>query len=178
MGRKRRSEEQEDTDSSSPERLTRAERRQYGERSGALARRLLSLSDAELVGLPLPEAVREELVEARRIHSGGALRRHERRVAQVLRDEDLDDISAILDEGRRQSSEEARRFQRVEHWRERLLVEEGALEELRSIAPQIPPSELATLVADAKREREVGRPRGAGRELFRRLRAWLGADES
>lgn len=138
-----------------------------------LARKLLALSEAELAGAALPEAVQEELVEARRIHSHGALRRHERRLAQVLRDEDLDAVAAALDSRNRARAEDAQRFQRVEHWRERLLSSEGADAELVKLLPSVPPAELQALVEDAKQERDRGRPKGAGRVLFRRLREWL-----
>lgn len=155
------------------DRPTRAERRRYGERSGLLARKLLALSEAELEGLALPEGVLEELEEARRIRSPAALRRQERRLAQVLRDEDLDDVARVLDERQRQRAEDAQRFQRVEHWRERLLSSDEAVNELLSHAPHIDTAELQALVESARSERDGGRPKGAGRALFRRLREWL-----
>lgn len=161
----------------SRERPSHADRRRHGERSGVLARKLLSLSEAELEGIALPEHIKEELEEARRIKSGGALRRHERRLAQVLRDADLDEVAAALAEQERQRSEEARRFQRVELWRERLLVDDDAARELAAVVPDIAAGELTSLVDDARRERDVGRPRGASKALFRRLREWLAAAE-
>lgn len=154
-------------------RPTRAERRRHGERSGALARKLLALSEAELEGLSLPEAVVDELAEARRIHSAAALRRQERRLAQVLRDEDLDAVAAALEQRRREQAEEAQRFQRVEHWRERLLSSDDPLAELLALVPAVDERELRALVQDARQERDRGRPKGAGRTLFRRLREWL-----
>lgn len=138
-----------------------------------LARRLLALSEAELEGMALPEAVVEELEEARRIRSPAALRRHERRLAQVLRDDDLDAVAAALDARQRERAEDAQRFQRVEHWRERLLSSEEAEAELLLLAPSVPVDELRALVRDARQERDRGRPKGAGRALFRRLRDWF-----
>ncbi len=173
MGRKRRVQQEDETQDDRP---THAQRRREGVRSGALARRLLSLSEADVDAMALPELLKEELIEARRIRSGGALRRQERRVAQVLRDEELDAIEALLDERKREYAQDARRFQRLETWRERLLSDESAAAELRAHEPLIPAAELDALVADARRERDLGRPKGASRALFRRLRDWLAPD--
>lgn len=141
-----------------------------------LARKLLSLPPSELESMALPEVILEELEAARRIRSANAARRQERRLAQVLRDEDLDEVAALLAARERERSEHAQRFQRVEHWRERLLSSEGAEEELLRVAPEIPVAELRALVEDARSERDRGRPKGAGRALFRRLREWLDAE--
>lgn len=163
----------ERSDEGGGERPTRAERRRHGERSALLARKLLSLPDAELEHLTLPDAVVEELEEARRIRSQGALRRQERRLAQVLRDDDLEAVEAVLEARQRERAEQAQRFQRVEHWRERLLSSAEAEAELLHVAPDIPAAELHALVEAARQERDRGRPKGAGRVLFRRLREWL-----
>lgn len=161
-----------------PPRASRADRRRRGEESGALARRLLALSEAELPLGDFPVAVLDELAEARRITSAAARRRHERRLAQVLRDVDVEEVAAALGRIDEARALEARTFQRVEQWRVRLLERDAALEELSGLV--VPSAtwtraSLALLVAEARSEQVTGKPRGAGRALFRALRELLDA---
>lgn len=159
-----------------PPRASRAERRRRGEESGALARRLLALSEADLPLGEFPVAVLDELAEARRITSAAARRRHERRLAQVLRDVDVEEVAAALGRIDEARGQEARTFQRVEQWRARLLERDAALEELCSVVEASvtwSPQSLAQLVAEARSEQGTGKPRGAGRALFRALRELL-----
>lgn len=162
-----------------PPRESRAERRRRGEESSALARHLLALSEAELPLGNFPAAVLDELVEARRISSAAARRRHERRLAQVLRDVDIDEVTAALGRIDAARADEARRFQRVEQWRARLLQSDESIDELGAI---VPPSvtwsrqSMMHLVADARREQDTGKPRGAGRLLFRAIRELFDAE--
>ncbi|MFZ9887852.1 MAG: ribosome biogenesis factor YjgA [Myxococcota bacterium] len=156
-----------------PPRESRAERRRRGEESGALARRLLALAEADLPLAEFPAAVLDELEEARRITSAAARRRHERRLAQVLRDVDVEEVTAALSRLDEARAYEARHFQRVEQWRARLLERDEALEELWEVLSSASPTArggISALVNEARRERATGKPRGAGRNLFRALR--------
>lgn len=176
MAKRRQLLSRDEPDPGYVERATRAERRRGGEDSATMARKLLSLPDSVIDGMALPQAVRDEMDEARRIRAPGALRRHERRLAQVLRGEDLEIVAAILGDYDDEKAHVARRFQRVESWRERLLADDAAMAELRALAPDIPREELTKLVDDARAERDFGRPKGASKELFRKVREWLDDD--
>lgn len=152
------------------DRLTRSERRRFGEDSAKLAHELMELTDAAVARLELPETLREELLEARRIHSPGARRRQERRLAQVLREHEIDEVRESIDGAREVDRKDARRFRQVESWRDRLVAEgDSALAELLQVLGEGSRGELTELVERARHEREWGKPRGAGRALFRRL---------
>ena len=81
----------------------------------------------------------------------------------------MDDIEAALGAERDKSASEARRFKQAERWRSQLLeddetfarfVEEHGADEAK----------LRQHVDDARHERDRGKPRGAGKALFRYVR--------
>jgi ribosome-associated protein len=164
------------------ERPTRAARRAVGDRSASLARRLMQLPERHLARLNLPESVQAELDDARRIKSPIARRRQERRLAGALRNEGLEDVEATLDGLREEDRGDARSFQRVERWRDRLVGAEsgdldGLVDELLAELPDARPAEMHELVNAARREKLRGKPKGAGRRLFRHLKTLLETPE-
>ena len=94
-------------------------------------------------------------------------------VAKLMRGLDLDPIEVALDADADTARLDAARFRRAERWRDRL-VEEGdaALAEfMAEFAADR--EEMRRLVAAATAERRDGKPAGAGRQLFRRIKGIL-----
>lgn len=152
------------------ERPTRSEIRGRGERSARLARDLMQMKDNALAQIPLDEDLREEILHARSISSPIARRREERRLAGVLRDDDVEAIEEALSGQRDRDREAAAGFTRVERWRDRLVSgDDGDVDAfVTEHAPD--PAALRELVDEARREKATGRPRGAGKRLFRYVR--------
>ena len=141
----------------------------------ALGETLIGLSDSELDALPLPEQLRDAVLLARRITAHGGLYRQKQYIGKLMRKIDAEPIQAALDAKRASERAEALRFRRVEQWRDRLLREgDAALERLQAEAPDVDAPAVATLVAQARRERDQSAPPRAARELFQLLRAALG----
>ena len=69
------------------------------------------------------------------------------------------------------SAEHTAQQHRVERWRDRLLEDETALDELLRAHPGIDARRLRALARKAREERSAGTPPRAYRELFRALRA-------
>ncbi len=91
-------------------------------------------------------------------------------VAKLMRGLDLDPIRAALDADADTARLDAARFRRAERWRDRL-VEEGDAALAEFIAEyKADREEMRRLVAAAAAERRGGKPAGAGRQLFRRLK--------
>lgn len=135
----------------------------------------MQLPERHLARLTLPEHVQEELDDALRIKSPIARRRQERRLARALRNEGIDEVETALDALREEDRGDARSFQRVERWRDRIVDAEtsdlpGLVDELLAELPAARPAEMHELVNAARREKLRGKPKGAGKRLFRHLK--------
>jgi ribosome-associated protein len=141
----------------------------------ALGEQLISLQDAELVALQLPERLYDAIVAARTIgsRSGGA--RQRQYIGKLIRQIDLSRVREALAAKTAKSALETQRFHRAEGWRARLLeAGPAAVAALRAAYPALDESAWRKLVAAAQLERH--RTAGAGaasRELFRALRELL-----
>ncbi len=136
---------------------------------------LIGLKNAELEALELPELLREALREARRIGSRAGLARQRQYIGKLMREIDPQPIRAMLAARSERDARETQLFKRAESWRERLLESPGsALEELARLRPELDREHWRHLVDAAATERHRPGSTGAGRELFRALRALLG----
>jgi ribosome-associated protein len=113
----------------------------------------------------------EALEESKRIKGHNAQRRHIRRVAKLLRGEDMENIQQLLDKLDNRHLDDKRRFHQLEQWRERLLQDgDSAVTELLNICPQADSQQIRQLLRSARREQEQSRPPAAARKLFRYLK--------
>lgn len=159
-----------DDDEPSRRQLARKARRDDGDRSARLARALMTMSASALGRLHLDEYLAGEVASSRRITALAARRREERRLAGVLRSIDLDDLTERLAAVERGSEIDRRPIKLAETWRTRLLDGGGAdLDALLHEQPSLDRARLTALLADARRERDTGRPPGAARALFRTI---------
>jgi ribosome-associated protein len=88
-----------------------------------------------------------------------------------MRDIDPAPIRAQLERWADAPNAEKARLRALEHWRERLLAEHGALDRLYEERPGIDRARFAALVEAALAERMRAQPPRAYRELFRALAA-------
>lgn len=134
---------------------------------------LVALDAERLALIELPEALRDAVVEARRITGFEARRRQIQYIGKLMRKVDAEPIRAALEAWQAQSRGHTAAQKRVERWRGRLLAEPGALAELLAQHPGADSQRLRALVRSAQREREENRPLHSYRELFQALRAIL-----
>lgn len=153
--------------------IARRKVRVAGDHSARLAKTLMELPASTIDKLELDEELRASVDVARAVTSNNARRRAERGLAGDLRGlEDLADLDARIANIQETGMAAPRLFQLAERWRARLIDEgEAAAGEL----PGGPSPELVTLIANAQRERDTGRPPGAARALFRHVIARLEA---
>ncbi|MBP6513895.1 MAG: DUF615 domain-containing protein [Steroidobacteraceae bacterium] len=136
-----------------------------------LADELIAAPETLLDSLDLPEKLRDAIDLARRITAHGGLARQRQYVGKLMRHADVEAIRAALEARDQQQKTEARRFQSIEDWRDRLL--DGGAEALAAFGAEHPAADLAELgrlVAQAHAERSADRPPAAARELFKRVR--------
>ena len=139
----------------------------------ALGEELVELNDDQLAAIELPEALRDAVMAARRITKFEARRRQLQYVGKLMRRVEVEPIRAALDAMLAGSRREIATHQRIEAWRERLLIDPGALDELLAEYPGADVRRLRELVRGALRERDAGGPPRSSRELYQALRALI-----
>ncbi|MCM2336566.1 MAG: ribosome-associated protein [Pseudomonas sp.] len=143
----------------------------------SLAEKLVSLTEAQLARLPVPEGLLPHIRETRRITAHIAHKRQLAFLAKQMRREDDEALEAIrdaLDEDGEAARREVAAMHRVETWRDRLLADgDAALAELLDEHPTADRQHLRQLVRSALDERKRNKPPRAFRELYRALRELL-----
>ncbi len=140
----------------------------------ALGEKLVSLSEAQLARLPVPDSLLPHIRECKRITSHIAHKRQLAFLAKQMRREDdevLDALRDALDEDGEAARREVAAMHRVEKWRDRLLDDgDAALAQLLDEYPGADRQSLRQLTRNALEERKRNKPPRAFRELFRALR--------
>jgi ribosome-associated protein len=143
----------------------------------ALGEKLVSLTEAQLAKLPVPESLLPHIRDCKRITAQIAHKRQLQYLAKQMRresDEALDAIRDALDEKGEAARREVAAMHRVETWRERLLEEgDAALAQLLDEHPAADRQVLRQLVRNTLEERKRNKPPRAFRELYRELRDLL-----
>jgi ribosome-associated protein len=138
-----------------------------------LGETLVRLSAARLSELGLPERLFDAIEQARAITKHEARRRQMQYIGRLMRDVDPDPIRSRLAQWGDAPAAEKARLATVERWRERLLAEPAALDQLCAAVPHADRARLSTLVARVQAERARAAPPHAYRELFRALNTLL-----
>ena len=142
----------------------------------ALATQLVEMVPSRLAKLDLPDDVREEIANVRRISSHIARKRQLAFLAKLMRRHDeatFDAVRAELGENREKQRQEAAAMHRLESLRERLLGDDGdaALSELADRHPELDRQHLRSLVRQARIEKTTpNKPPRAYREIYQQLK--------
>lgn len=155
-------------------RPSRSQRRREALATLSLADQLVSLSAARLEKMGLPDDVRAEVDNVRRITSHGARKRQLAYLAKLMRRHDdgaFEAAHAELGENRDHQRREAAALHRLEALRQRLLDEgDVVMEELLQQHPDLDRQRLRSLVRQAHSELKRDKPPHASREILRFLR--------
>lgn len=136
----------------------------------SLGEALVELSAEQLNAVELPEALRDAVLEARRLNRHEARRRQMQYIGRLMRDVDPAPIRAKLDEYAGHSAAATAALHRAERWRDRLLEDDDALTEFARTYPHAELQVLRTAVREARKERLAGQAPRHYRELFRLIR--------
>ena len=136
----------------------------------ALGMQLTKLAPDTLKKIGLSEELLEAVLFYKKITANGALKRQAQFIGRLMRDTDPEPIQAYLNKLKGDNAEYNAAMQRLELLRERLVESDDALTELISDKPELPISELRTLIRNARREKEQNKPPKAFRELFQLLK--------
>ncbi|MGD9841617.1 MAG: ribosome biogenesis factor YjgA [Steroidobacteraceae bacterium] len=139
-----------------------------------LGESLIELTPDELDALQLPEKLRDAIDVAKRITAHGGLYRQKQFIGKLMRKFDVEPIRAALEAMRQLHRTDVLRLRRAEHWRDRLLSEDGtAIAALLNEYATADRGQLERLVARALHERQRKQAPAAARELFVVLRELL-----
>lgn len=135
-----------------------------------LGSELTRLSNEKLQELDLPEKLLDAIAEYKRINKFGAQARQMQYIGRLMRDVDPEPITEKLNAWNGTSKAHTVWLHQVEHWRDRLLEDANALTELLASHPEADAQHLRTLIRNAQKEKEAGKPPKSYREIFQVLR--------
>ncbi len=164
----------QDTGESEEQRLSKSARKREAASLQELGVKLSALPDQEIKALDLPENLFVALRDLRRLPSHGAQVRQRQYIGKLMRNIDPEPVLAKLAERKQRHDVEIRHFQQLERWRDRLLSEPKAIDELLEEYPNADRSALTKLLEKAEKERLEQRSPVGARELFAFLRQLLG----
>ena len=142
----------------------------------ALGERLAALSPAQLALVPMPDDLREALVDSRTITKHEARRRHLQFIGRLMRDVDAAPMREVLARWDGQSASATRALHAVERWRDRLLDDDQAFTDFARQHPGADLQAIRTAIREARKTRRTDDGAAANRgsrhfrELFRLLR--------
>lgn len=135
----------------------------------ALGEALMTLPDARIDAIGLPESLREAVRAAQRTKSFEGKRRQIQYLGKLMRGVDDEPIRAGLAMLRGESSAETARLHRLERFRVRLLEDEAVLAEIAALWPAVDLQHLRTLRRNALKEKENNKPPKNFRAIFQLL---------
>lgn len=130
--------------------------------------------------VPLPEDVRDAILECQKITNHEGRRRQLQFVGKKMRTLDDEEIAAVqrtLDSWRGASKAETNAMHLLERRREKLLAHDTALTELLAEHPALDAQHLRTLIRNARKEQAENKPPKAYREIFQVLKELQGKTE-
>jgi ribosome-associated protein len=130
--------------------------------------------------VPMPEDVRDAILECQTIKDHEGRRRQLQYVGKKMRTLTEEEIAAIqrtLDSWRGLSKADTAALHALERRREKLLAKDTALTDLLAEHPELDAQQLRTLIRNARREQAENRPPKAYREIFQVLKSLQPASE-
>jgi len=153
-----------------PERETRGDKKRRAEQLERLGVEIVKLPLTKIARLPLPDDLREAVLEAKRISAHGGYRRQIQFIGRIMRGIDATPIAAALDGMKQEDAPSAASFKAAERWRDRLIDQgDAALEALVGEHPGADRTTLRQLMRQAVTEKAKKKPPHASRALFRAL---------
>jgi ribosome-associated protein len=128
--------------------------------------------------VPMPEDVRDAILECQTIKDHEGRRRQLQYVGKKMRTLEEEEVALIrktIDSWKQPSRAETAAMHALERRRDRLLADDGALTELRGQYPELDVQQMRTLIRNARREQAEQKPPKAYREIFQVLKQLQGA---
>lgn len=138
-----------------------------------LGEELVSQPKDRVMRVPMPEDVREVILECQKIKDHEGRRRQMQFVGKKMRSLEEDEVAAIrrmIDSWKGASKAETAAMHALERRREKLLADDKALTELKEQHPEVDVQQMRTLIRNARKEQAENKPPKAYREIFQVLK--------
>lgn len=152
---------------------SRSQLKRESEALQVLGEELIELSVDTLKKFDLPDTLRTALLDAKKITANGAIRRQRQYIGKLMRSVDVEPIESQLRVLKGENDQHTAWLHRIERWRDRLLADDTALDDLMDDF-QVPDIQsLRQAIRNARREKAEGRPPKSYRLIFKTLRAMI-----
>jgi ribosome-associated protein len=131
--------------------------------------------------VPMPEDVRDAILECQQIRDHEGRRRQLQYVGKKMRTLEPDELAAIqrtLDSWKGLSKADTAAMHALERGREKLLADDNALTELMAEHPELDAQHMRTLIRNARKEQAENKPPKAYREIFQILKQLQAEEDS
>jgi ribosome-associated protein len=138
-----------------------------------LGEELIAEPKERVMRVPMPEDVRDAILECQQIKDHEGRRRQLQYVGKKMRTLEEEEIAAIqktLDSWKGLSKADTAAMHALERRRDKLLTDDSALTELRAQHPEIDVQHLRVLIRNARKEQAENKPPKAYREIFQLLK--------
>jgi ribosome-associated protein len=138
-----------------------------------LGEELVAQPKDRVMRVPMPEDVRDAILDCQRIKDHEGRRRQMQYVGKKMRtleDDELAAIQKVLDSWKGQSKADTAAMHALERRRDKLLANDNALTELMAQHPELDVQQLRTLIRNARKEQSENKPPKAYREIFQILK--------
>ena len=127
---------------------------------------LVKLSAEQLARIPMPESLREAVLECKRYSKHEAIRRQMQYIGKLMRDIDAQPILEQLNAMHAPSRRQTALFHVAEKWRTELLADPENVARFAAEYPEADSGQLRELIGKARKERDSDSPPKSYRELF------------
>jgi len=138
-----------------------------------LGEELVAEPKDRVMRVPMPEDVRDAILECQKIKDHEGRRRQMQYVGKKMRTLEEDEVAAIqkvLDSWKGASKAETAAMHALERRRDKLLADDKALTDLKEQHPEVDVQQLRTLIRNARKEQAESKPPKAYREIFQILK--------
>jgi ribosome-associated protein len=138
-----------------------------------LGAELVSQPKDRVMRVPMPEDVRDAILECQKIKDHEGRRRQMQYVGKKMRtleEEELAAIQKVIDSWNGASKSETAAMHALERRRDKLLADDKALTDLKEKHPEVDVQQMRTLIRNARREQAENKPPKAYREIFQVLK--------
>jgi ribosome-associated protein len=136
-----------------------------------LGQRLTTLKPDIQDKLPLTDVLRRALAEAPKHTANSAKKRHMQFIGKLMRDQDIEAITALIDQMDASTRQYNERFHTLERWRDRLIAgDDEVLEAFVKDYPETDRQHLRGLIRHAQHEAARNKVPTASRKIFKYIR--------
>jgi ribosome-associated protein len=138
-----------------------------------LGAELVSQPKERVMRVPMPEDVRDAILECQKIKDHEGRRRQMQYVGKKMRtleEDEIAEIQRVIDSWKGASKSETAAMHALERRRDKLLADDKALTDLKEQYPEIDVQQLRTMIRNARREQAENKPPKAYREIFQVLK--------